>query len=46
VSFYVSQLPEWLSFIAALVLVVVYQVLMQRSWRFIRWSKRHLFAVV
>jgi len=44
VSFYVNQSPEWLSFVVAIGFVVVYQLLMQRSWRFIRWSKRNLFA--
>ena len=44
VLFYVKQWPEWLSFISAFGIVVVYQLLMQRSWRFIRWSKRKLFT--
>ncbi|WP_045860382.1 undecaprenyl-phosphate alpha-N-acetylglucosaminyl 1-phosphate transferase [Teredinibacter purpureus] len=36
--------PDWLSFLLAVVFVTGYQLLMRRSWRFIRWSKRNLFA--
>jgi len=46
VVFYVHQLPNWLSFVTALGFVVLYQLLMQRSWRFIRWSKRNLFSAI
>ena len=44
VYFYNSGGPEWVSFAAAIAFVVFYQFVMKRSWRFIRWSKRHLFA--
>ncbi len=33
---------EVLSFASAVAFIMVYQVLMRRSWRFIRWSKRRL----
>lgn len=31
---------EWLSFAGILVFVAFYQLLMKRSWRFVRWNKR------
>jgi len=37
--------PEWMSFCLAILFVAAYQILLRRSWRFIRWSKRNLFAV-
>ena len=46
VFFMKAGVPDWVSFVAAIGFVVVYQLLMKRSWRFIRWSKRHLFAAV
>ncbi len=36
--------PEYVSFAAAIVFVGLYQVLMKRSWRFIRWNKRRFAA--
>lgn len=39
-----KKAPDWFSFLGAIALVVLYQLLMKRSWRFIRWSKRRLFA--
>ncbi len=33
-------LPDWFSFLLALVFIVIYQMLMKRSWRFIRWTRR------
>jgi UDP-GlcNAc:undecaprenyl-phosphate GlcNAc-1-phosphate transferase len=38
------ELPEYVSFGMALGFVGIYQILMKRSWRFIRWSKRRLIA--
>lgn len=40
----IYEVPQHLSFIAALCLVGLYQLLMKRSWRFIRWSKRRSVA--
>jgi len=34
------NLPDALSFVVIVLLVAAYQLLMKRSWRFIRWSKR------
>ncbi len=34
------QVPEVVSFSAAIAFVGLYQLLMKRSWRFIRWNKR------
>jgi len=34
------QAPEVVSFAAAIGFVGGYQLLMKRSWRFIRWNKR------
>ena len=34
--------PEWVSFVLAVVMVLSYQYLMRHAWRFIRWSKRRL----
>jgi UDP-GlcNAc:undecaprenyl-phosphate GlcNAc-1-phosphate transferase len=36
--------PEYLSFGGALLFVGFYQLLMKRSWRFIRWNKRRFAA--
>lgn len=36
------ELPEFLSFLALGGLFFLYQLLMKRSWKFIRWSKRRL----
>ena len=36
----VYDFPDYLSFAAALCFVGLYQILMKRSWRFIRWNKR------
>ncbi|WP_188151616.1 undecaprenyl/decaprenyl-phosphate alpha-N-acetylglucosaminyl 1-phosphate transferase [Teredinibacter waterburyi] len=35
---------EALSFAFAVVFVIAYQLLLKRSWKFIRWSRRSLFA--
>ncbi|MBC6907467.1 undecaprenyl/decaprenyl-phosphate alpha-N-acetylglucosaminyl 1-phosphate transferase [Saccharophagus sp. K07] len=40
----VYELPEYVSFAAALGFVGFYQVLMKRSWQFIRWNKRRFAA--
>lgn len=45
VLFWKAMLPEWMSFVSLVGFVVAYQLLMQRSWRFIRWSKRRLFTL-
>lgn len=45
IMMYFYQVPEVVSFAAAVVFVGLYQLLMKRSWRFIRWNKRR-FAVV
>ncbi|TVZ38645.1 UDP-GlcNAc:undecaprenyl-phosphate GlcNAc-1-phosphate transferase [Alteromonadaceae bacterium 2753L.S.0a.02] len=45
VTLYISNTSQVYSFIGAIVFVLIYQLLMQRSWRFIRWSKRRFFAV-
>lgn len=45
VSAAVYQLPEYVSFFAAICFVGFYQLLMKRSWRFIRWNKRRFGAV-
>ena len=37
-----SQLPDVISSVVIVSLVLLYQLLMKRSWRFIRWSKRYL----
>lgn len=37
--------PDYISFGAALGFVGAYQLLMKRSWRFIRWNKRRFSAV-
>ena len=34
--------PDLLSFILAIAFVGVYQLIMKRSWRFIRWNKRRM----
>jgi len=44
VVFWRTETPQWLSFVTLIGFVVAYQLLMKRSWRFIRWSKRRLFA--
>jgi UDP-N-acetylmuramyl pentapeptide phosphotransferase/UDP-N-acetylglucosamine-1-phosphate transferase len=36
----VYSLPEYISFAVAIGFVALYQILMKRSWRFIRWNKR------
>lgn len=41
----VYEFPEYISFVAAIGFVALYQILMKRSWRFIRWNKRR-FATV
>ena len=33
---------DFLSFILAIAFVGVYQLVMKRSWRFIRWNKRRM----
>lgn len=43
---YVHQVPDLVSFVGVIVLVVLGQLLMKRSWRFTRWSKCRLFAAV
>jgi UDP-GlcNAc:undecaprenyl-phosphate GlcNAc-1-phosphate transferase len=40
VLFVAWGIHESFSFVAALVFVGLYQLLMKRSWKFIRWSKR------
>lgn len=40
----VYELPDYVSFGAALGFVGMYQILMKRSWRFIRWNKRRFVA--
>lgn len=40
----VYEMPEYVSFIAAMIFVALYQILMKRSWRFIRWNKRRYVA--
>lgn len=38
------NVPEMISFAMATGFVVAYQLMLKRSWKFIRWSKRHLFS--
>lgn len=40
------DVSEFISFLTAVTFVLSYQLMLKRSWRFIRWSKRHLFATV
>lgn len=40
----VYEFPEYISFVAAIGFVALYQILMKRSWRFIRWNKRRFAA--
>lgn len=40
----VFQIQESISFLGVLFYIGLYQILMRRSWRFIRWSKRRLVA--
>lgn len=44
IAFEYTSMPEVVSFASACTLVLAYQLLMKRSWRFIRWSKRRLVA--
>jgi UDP-GlcNAc:undecaprenyl-phosphate GlcNAc-1-phosphate transferase len=41
----IYDLPEYISFAVAIGFVALYQILMKRSWRFIRWNKRR-FATI
>ena len=41
----VYGLPEYISFAVAIGFVALYQILMKRSWRFIRWNKRRYATV-
>jgi UDP-GlcNAc:undecaprenyl-phosphate/decaprenyl-phosphate GlcNAc-1-phosphate transferase len=36
----IYEIPEYASFLGALTFVAFYQILMKRSWQFIRWNKR------
>lgn len=40
IAFSLYEVPEVFSFAAAVIFVGLYQLLMKRSWRFIRWNKR------
>lgn len=40
VAITVYAIPEYLSFILMILVVLAYQLLMMRCWKFIRWSKR------
>lgn len=40
----VYQIPEAVSFLGVLLYIGLYQLLMMRAWRFIRWSKRRFVA--
>jgi UDP-GlcNAc:undecaprenyl-phosphate GlcNAc-1-phosphate transferase len=40
----VYNLPECISFATAIGFVALYQILMKRSWRFIRWNKRRFLT--
>ena len=37
-----KQLPESLSFVVVVFFVLLYQILMARSWRIVRWTKRYI----
>lgn len=39
-----SDAPDLISFLSALSFVVAYQLLLKRSWKFLRWSKRNLLS--
>lgn len=42
----VYNIPEYISLVGVLAFVGLYQILMMRSWRFIRWSKRRFTPLV